>query len=112
MRDMLQIAVTETTTSVVLRLRGELDASTAPQLRHQVLEQMESGRRVIIDTTELQFCGSSGLAVLVEAHQRALAHGPQLRIVVQSASSLQRVLRLVGLNNVLPIVPDLDAALN
>ena len=109
--DLLQIDSTETGTSLVLSLQGELDANTAPQLRQQVTDQAVPGRRLVIDTTELRFCGSSGLAVFLEAQQEAEAHDAELRIVVRPDNPLRRVLDAVGLTEVLPITPDLDSAL-
>ena len=109
--DLLHITTTETTTRVVLSLHGELDASTAPQLRQQVSDSLARGRRVIIDTTLLRFCGSTGLAVFVEAHDHALTHACELRIVIPPGGSVERVVALVGLIDVLPIAPDLEAAL-
>ena len=109
--DLLHITTTETSTSVVLSLRGELDTSTAPQLRQQVLDNLARGRRIVVDTTPLRFCGSTGLAVFVEAHDQALARACELRILLPPGGLLERVLDLVGLIDVRPIAPDLDAAL-
>ena len=109
--DLLQIAATETGTCVVLSLSGELDAETAPQLRQRVLDHMASGRRIIIDTTQLRFCGSAGLAVFIDAHNQARAHDVELRIVIPPGGLLQHVVQVVGLTDVLPLAPDLNSAL-
>ena len=109
--DLLQIDITEIGTSLVLSLRGELDANTAPQLRQQLIGRTAPGRRLVIDTTDLQFCGSSGLAVFLEGQQEAENRDAQLRIVVLPGNPLRRVLGAVGLLDVLPITPDLDSAL-
>jgi anti-sigma B factor antagonist len=109
--DLLRITTAETSTTVVLTLRGELDMSTTPLLREQVLDNLATGRRVVIDATPLRFCGSTGLAVFVEAHNHALTHACELRIVIPPGGSVERVVDLVGLIDILPIAPDLEAAL-
>jgi anti-sigma B factor antagonist len=109
-QDLLRTEVTETSSSVVLTLQGELDVNTAGQLRQEVMALVDAGRRLIIDTSRLTFCGSSGIAVFVEAHSEAQARGAPLRIVVP-AGALRRAVEAVGLSDYLPITPDLNTAL-
>jgi anti-sigma B factor antagonist len=107
---LLRTEVTETSNSVILTLHGELDVNTAGQLRPEVMALVDAGRRLVIDTSRLTFCGSSGIAVCVEAHDKAQARGTQLRIVVP-AGALRRAVEAVGLSDYLPITPDLNTAL-
>ena len=107
---LLRTEVTETSSSVVLTLQGELDVNTAGQLRHEVMALVDAGPRLVIDTSGLTFCGSSGIAVFVEAHDEARARGVQLRIVVPPGA-LRRAVEAVGLSEYLPITPDLSTAL-
>jgi anti-sigma B factor antagonist len=100
----------EMSSSVILELQGELDVNTAGQLREEVMALVDAGRRLVIDTSGLTFCGSSGIAVFVEAHEEAQARGAQLRIVVP-AGVLRRAVEAVGLSDHLPITPDLNTAL-
>jgi anti-sigma B factor antagonist len=55
-----------------LRLSGELDLATAPDLE-QHLRALEEGEgiRIVLDLSELTFMDSAGLAVILEAERRA-----------------------------------------
>jgi anti-anti-sigma factor len=67
---------------------------------------VDPDRRLVVDTSGLTFCGSSGIAVFVEAREEAEARGAQLRVVVP-AGALRRAVEAVGLANYLPITLDL-----
>jgi anti-sigma B factor antagonist len=86
---LLRTEVTEMSSSVIITLQGELDVNTAGQLRQEIMALVEAGRRLVVDTSGLTFCGSSGIAVFVQARDEAQARGAQLRIVVP-AGALRR----------------------
>jgi anti-anti-sigma factor len=99
---------------LVVHVTGELDMVTAPSLRAEVVEIFEHGRaadRVLVfDLTSVDFIGSSGLAVLAEAVQRAeAANLPPIRLVVASRA-VRRTVEVTGMDAVLAIFPDLTVA--
>ena len=50
-----------------IRLAGELDAATVPQLRAALAQTLtQRPARLILDLTDLDFCDSTGLALLVQ----------------------------------------------
>src|SRR5262249_10250777 len=65
---------------------------------------------VVADMTATRFCDSSGIQLLVRAHQQAAANHAELRVVIPSASVL-RALAITRVDTVLLIYPSLDAAL-
>jgi anti-sigma B factor antagonist len=82
-----------------LALSGELDMSNAPSVSSE-LERLEaSGAAVRIDLSQLEFIDSTGLAILVGAHQRL---GDRLTLVRSGAPAVDRVLALTGLDEKLP----------
>lgn len=83
--------------AVVLEVSGEIDMLTAPRLREAVWSALD-GRPgvVVVDLLEVTFLGSSGLAVLVEAQQRAVER-TALRIVATGAATM-RPLQITGLD--------------
>lgn len=61
----------------------EIDICNAEQLRIVLLEAASRGHAtIVVDMTRTRFCDSSGFSVLVAAHQRALAEGGGLRLVI------------------------------
>ncbi|MFI7636948.1 STAS domain-containing protein [Nonomuraea sp. NPDC049400] len=93
----LNVEVERGDAAVLVRLDGDLDKLTAPQLRECLGKLLSEGRvRVVIDTEELEFCDSSGLWALVEHQRRVAAQAGSLRLVGVHGV-LQRVLDVTGL---------------
>jgi anti-anti-sigma factor len=83
---------------VHVRIEGELDVSTAPELiscLKGLLTDEVSG--FVFDLSELQFVDSSGLGVLVMATKRVRAEGKKL-VLVSPRSQVARLLDITGLN--------------
>ena len=83
---------------VRISLRGELDLSNVLSVEEE-LRRVE-GRRdsLVLDLSGLRFIDSTGLRLLLSAHQRARKHGRRLRIVPGSAA-VKRLFRLSGLEH-------------
>jgi anti-anti-sigma factor len=97
--------------AVVIALPTEIDMANADQVGQQLGSAFTPRvRTVIADMTATRFCDSSGINMLVRAHQQAAAHGTELRLVVPSTAVL-RTLTLTGLDQLLPIYPSLSQAL-
>ena len=88
-----------------LSLHGELDISGVAAV-HQELARLAGGdsRDVILDLSGLEFIDSTGLSCLIEANDIARAKGLSLSIV-PGEEEVARVLRLTGLDRILPLVP-------
>jgi anti-sigma B factor antagonist len=86
-----------TTSSSGLQLRGEIDAHSATVLARHLDPLPGSSADVVIDLSAVGFVDSSGLRVLVEAHQRAQA---EMRRLVLSSSS-RPVLRLLEISGLM-----------
>ena len=97
--------------AVVIALPAEIDMASAGRAGQQLGSAFTAGvSTVIADMTATTFCDSSGISMLVRAHQQAAANNTQLRLVVPSAAVL-RALTLVGMDDLLPIYPSLSQAL-
>jgi anti-sigma B factor antagonist len=86
--------------TAVLRISGEVDISTAPQLRER-LQQLDS-RRVVVDLSAMTFIDSTGLGVLVGAFKRLREGGGDL-VLRAPTRSTRKVLELTGLSQVVTI---------
>jgi anti-anti-sigma factor len=81
----------------VLRVGGELDVHTAPTLVAAIAQAFDAGATSLeIDAAGLQFCDSSGIQVLVQAREQALAQGGAVK-VVNARGPVEKVLTVTGL---------------
>jgi anti-sigma B factor antagonist len=90
--------------STVIAVSGELDLASSPALQEE-LERVSASdaRMLIIDLRELDFMDSTGLSVLVRAHQRAEEEGRELAMV-RGPQQVQRLLSLTGVADRLTLV--------
>jgi anti-sigma B factor antagonist len=96
---------------VVVTLPAEIDIANAGQIGEQLGSALAGGvSAVAADMTATTFCDSSGIRVLVLAHQQAAANNAELRVVIPSAR-VRRALAITNVDTVLLIYPSLDAAL-
>jgi anti-sigma B factor antagonist len=82
--------------AVVVVVRGELDLASSPALRTELERANAAGAElVILDLRELVFMDSTGLSVVVKAHQHAADSGRRFAIV-RGGKQVQRLLSLTG----------------
>jgi anti-sigma B factor antagonist len=96
----------------VVAAPAEINASNADWLRAVLLEAACRGHGTfVVDMTGTRLCTSAGLGALVRAHDRALAEGGELRLVIPASALVLRVFALAGLDRLIPNFPGLDEAL-
>jgi anti-sigma B factor antagonist len=94
----------------VVTLPQDIDTSNADEIREQLLWIINRGAVVLIaDLTGTVSCDYSGADALARAHHRAAANGTELRLAV-TADVVRRVLTLNGLDHLVAVYPDVDAA--
>jgi anti-anti-sigma factor len=104
------VSVERAGSTAIVRLAGELDLATAPELT-DVLHGLEPGcKRIILDVTGLDFIDSTGLRLAVMEHDRASADGFEF-VITGATGAVLKVLRLTGLDVSLPLAPDIASVL-
>jgi anti-sigma B factor antagonist len=97
--------------AVVLSVRGDVDALTAPRLTEAILGALpEPPSAVIVDLSAVDFLASAGMTALVMGNERTAA-GARFLVVADGAST-SRPLTLMGLDRVLALYPTLDEAVS
>jgi anti-sigma B factor antagonist len=98
-------------TTQVVAVRGEIDIFTAPEFKERVTGAIEAGREVVIvDLAATTFVDSSSLGVLISAHRRLGSRDGRL-IIACAAPAVRNTFKITGLDAVLEIVKDREAAL-
>jgi anti-sigma B factor antagonist len=96
--------------STVIAVGGEIDVYTAPKLREQLINLVESGSYyLIVDMEGVEFLDSTGLGVLVGGLKRVRAHDGWIDLVCTQTRIL-RIFRITGLSNVFDIYDTVAAA--
>lgn len=107
--DMASVSVEDLGTVVIVRVTGEIDANTGSVVGDPLFSCLDRApRAVVIDLTNVEFLGSTGLSILVRAHRKARSRAIALRIVAATHAAL-RALQISGLDTYLPLsrsVPD------
>lgn len=97
-----------------VRLRGELDLSTASDLE-RVLETIpdRATTRVLVDLTDCEFIDSTGIALIIGAWRRIDRDGGGSgRLVLCSPNQqVRRLLKITGLDSSIGIFDDPEPAL-
>ena len=92
----------------VLVLGGEINLSNASRVKSILDDWL--GQRLssyTLDLRPLQLVDSSGLGLVVGAYRRAVTQeNPRATFEVRAGGSVLRVIQLIGLDRVLPVIPD------
>ncbi|MGW3109029.1 STAS domain-containing protein [Streptomyces sp. NPDC001100] len=100
----------------VLLVSGELDLVTSPVLRQRVHDVVADGHHsLVVDLSEVLFCDSSGVGVLIAARRLIRSCQGHLRVVLPAqgaadGSHVNRVLGALGVRRLFDVYPDVMTA--
>jgi len=95
----------------LLRVGGEVDLYTAPQIRERVIQLLDDGaRHVIVDLREVDFLDSTGLGVLVGSLKRLREQDGSLKVVT-AGGRIPQLFRLTGLDRAFQLLQSLPQAI-
>jgi anti-anti-sigma factor len=93
MTDPLAFRISTHDSATIVAVAGEVDLTTASQLRHLLTEQRG---RVVVDLADVPYLDSSGLAALSDGY-RALRRDGGTLVVRAPRPHVRRVLEVTGL---------------
>jgi anti-sigma B factor antagonist len=99
-------AVPEQGDHVRVRVLGEVDLTTAPQVEAALQMEMQAGRKVLLDLEQLDFMDSTGIGVVVGAIRDAGANDWDLTISSKLSPEVRRLFTITGL---LPLIQSVAA---
>ncbi|MEU7482263.1 STAS domain-containing protein [Lentzea sp. NPDC042327] len=87
----------------LIAVSGELDPLTAPRLRERGLSLLAEGTpHLLLDMSEVDFCDSSGLSVVIALWAQANASGGSLALAAVP-DRLSRLLRMTATDTLIPV---------
>lgn len=102
-RPVFTVMVTKVEGSTIVELAGELDISTAGELRERLVESdVLEAPRVAIDLSDVTFMDSVGIGVLVSACKRIRTSGGTFSVYCREGTT-RRLLEIEGLIDYLEV---------
>lgn len=102
----------------VLRITGELDLMTSPEVRQHVHDAVAAGRReLVLDLSEVFFCDSSGVGVLIASRKLMRSCQGRLHLILpahgaEEGSHVNRVLAALGVRRLFEVYSDVSDAVD
>ncbi|HPP75316.1 MAG TPA: STAS domain-containing protein [Armatimonadota bacterium] len=94
----------------VIKLEGEVDVYTVPQLKQQMISLLESGtKQIVIDLTKVEYFDSTALGVLIGGLKRMRERDGNLSLICPNPR-IRRVFEITGLDKVFDIYNSVDDA--
>jgi anti-sigma B factor antagonist len=92
---------------VTVIAHGEIDLDTSPRLHDCLRQHLPPGGSLVLDTTGVTYCGSSGAAELVGASTAAREVGAEVTVVIPPTRHhpVRRVLTVLGVLHMLSVRP-------
>ena len=89
--------------AVRVRVSGEVDLSTAPELERALVQEICAAREVLLDLSGVSFIDSSGLHAIVTAARAAQSNGGALSLDSRLPDQARRVLEITGLQSLVEV---------
>jgi len=95
----------------LIRVAGEIDVYSAPQLREAILSLIGTGvSHVIADLRGVDFLDSTGLGAIVGGHKRLRTNDGSL-VLAASPDRIVRLFRITGLDRAFSLYPSVPEAI-
>lgn len=99
----LQIEKDESTDSYTIRVKGEVDLYSSPELREAITEAVPKAvKEVVVDLAGVPYMDSSGVATLVEGFRAAKARNAGF-VLLSPSNQVMKVLQLSKLDAIFEI---------
>jgi anti-anti-sigma factor len=112
MSDLARIEFTVRDDVVIARLSGEVDLSNATDVGDELTAAVpNSALGLVLDLTATEYLDSSGVHLVFELAERLRRRQQELRVVVPPGAPIRRILRIVELDDTVPVVGTVEEAI-
>lgn len=95
----------------MIELEGEVDVYTAPQLKQQIINMLDSGTyNVIVNLSAVEYLDSTALGVLIGGLKRLRERNGTLDLICPNPR-IKRIFEITGLDKIFDIYSSEDEAL-
>jgi anti-anti-sigma factor len=106
----LQVWTERGTDGEIVHVEGEVDLTSAHELREHLNKIVGGTRPIIIDFSKLGYLDLQGVRALEECYRGAQHHGQHM-VLVGSTPIVHKLLTILNLNQRIPVVDSLGEAL-
>jgi anti-sigma B factor antagonist len=99
------------TGAICLLVKGEVDLANASELQAHLNAVVRAEENLIVDMSNLRYLDSSGIKVLLEAHQQFTAIKRRM-VLAAAVVTVQKVLNITGIDQLISMFPTVEEALN
>ncbi|URA10950.1 STAS domain-containing protein [Thermospira aquatica] len=103
--------VTKTGNVVVLKISGEMDAHTAPQMDKALKEAIAQGNKIVLDVSQMTYVATAALGVLIANNNVVKTKGGKI-VIAGMLDKIRKVFDTMGFSKVFPIASSVDEAKN
>lgn len=104
----LRIDVRHERDRIVLSLHGELDLASTPLLQGEIESaETDDTKLVVLDLDDLEFIDSTGLRIILAAHERCQERG-QMLALTRGSQQVQRLMNITHAGEHLRIIESAD----
>jgi anti-anti-sigma factor len=101
--ELATIAFEDAERATVATIRGEVDLSNADRLLDELMARIGATPWLVVDLIGCSYLDSAGLRVIARVDVRCRDAGSGLRLVVERGSSIDRVLAMTHMDEVLTV---------
>ena len=110
MKTDFELTVSQEAAVRIIRIRGHVDAHTAPHLEDAIGRMIEESiHQVVLDLADLTYISSAGLGVLTGTLGTFREHGGDLKLA-RTPDKVYRILDLLGFTRLLALFDSTDEA--
>ena len=109
--DVFSVSVRHEAYADIVSARGTLDLFTAPRLQEILLRSTScQARHLVLDLSSLDFLDSVGIDTMITGRGPWGARKGRTLVVARPGTSAHKILDILALNEVVEILPSLEAA--
>ena len=97
----MTIEIKKEAKSLILKIAGRLDTTSAPEMEKAVNENISGVEELVIDMENLEYISSAGLRVLLSAQKTMNGQGSMK--VINVSDAIMEIFEITGFNEIMTI---------